>query len=78
MKANAPKKIYLYPSDRAGEEYEDEWGDIPWGEDYVEYTRTDVFFKKLEEWLDEYISDMVEVDTRILVGSFKNYIEGKL
>ena len=42
----APKKIYLYPSDRAGEEYEAEWGGMPWGEDYVEYTRTDVFIKK--------------------------------
>lgn len=33
MKANkAPEKIYLYPSDRAGEEYENEWGAFPWGE----------------------------------------------
>ncbi len=41
-----PEKIYLYPSDRAGEEYEDEWGTIPWGENYVEYTRTDAFIEK--------------------------------
>lgn len=43
--------------------------------DSVQYTRTDAFFKKLEEWLDEYISDMVNVDTRILLESFKNYIK---
>ena len=54
MKANeAPKKIYLYPSDRAGEEYEGEWGAIPWGEDCVEYTRTDAFIEKVLKFLDE-------------------------
>ena len=46
MKANAPEKIYLYPDDRAGYEYEAEWGDKPWGEDSVEYTHTDAFIKK--------------------------------
>lgn len=47
MKTNeAPEKIYLYSSDRAGEEYEAEWGDKPWGEDCVEYTRTDAFIEK--------------------------------
>jgi len=43
---SAPEKIYLYPSDRAGYEYEEEWGNKPWGENYVEYTRTDVFIEK--------------------------------
>lgn len=47
----APEKIYLYPSDRCGEEYEAEWGDKPWGEDYVEYTRTDAFIEKACKWL---------------------------
>ena len=42
----APEKIYLYPSDRAGEEYEGEWGAIPWGEDCVEYIRKDSFIEK--------------------------------
>ena len=52
MKANeAPDKIYLYSSDRAGEEYEAEWGDKPWGEDCVEYTRTDALVKNVCEWL---------------------------
>jgi hypothetical protein len=52
MKANeAPEKIYLYPSDRAGEDYEDEWGTMPWGEDYVEYTRTDTFIEKAVDWI---------------------------
>ena len=42
----APKKIYLYQSDLAGIDYEAEWGDKPWGEDCVEYTRTDAFIDK--------------------------------
>ena len=41
----APEKIYLYASDRAGEEYEDEWSTFPWGE-CVEYTRTDALIEK--------------------------------
>ena len=53
MKANeAPERIYLYPSDRAGEAYEDEWGDRPWG-DSVEYTRTDAFIEKAAAYLNE-------------------------
>ena len=49
----APKKIYLYPSDLAGVEYDAEWGDKPWGEDCVEYTRTDAFIEKALKFLDE-------------------------
>ena len=53
MKANeAPERIYLYPSDRAGEAYEDEWGDRPWS-DSVEYTRTDAFIEKAAAYLNE-------------------------
>ena len=53
MEANeAPERIYLYPSDRAGEAYEDEWGNRPWG-DSVEYTRTDAFIEKAAEYLNE-------------------------
>lgn len=73
----APKKIYL-TKNLLGV-LRDGWDALP-SEVFtnIEYTRTDAFFKKLEEWLDEYISDMVAVDTRILIGSFKNYMEGKL
>lgn len=51
----APEKIYLYPSDRAGEEYETEWGDKPWGEDYVEYIRTDAFIDGACEWMSTHL-----------------------
>ena len=78
MKANeAPENIYL-TKNLLGE-LRDGWDAQP-SEVFtnIEYIRTDAFFKKLEEWMAEYISDLASVDTRILVGSFKNYMEGKL
>ena len=35
-------------------------------------------FGKLEEWLDEYVSDLADVDTATLIESFTNYLDGKL
>ena len=34
--------------------------------------------EKLEEWLDEYVSDLADVDTASLICSFTNYLDGKL
>ena len=84
MKSNeAPEKIYLYPSDRAGEEYENEWGTFPWGEDCVEYARTDAFIEKACEFIKERFSFEdswhVEGETTILdkiIEDFKNYMKG--
>ena len=78
MKANeAPKKIYLYPSDREGEEYEGEWGAIPWGEDCVEYTRTDAFIEKAWDWIENNILSPNQQDESFLYyEQFKNYIKG--
>lgn len=73
----APEKIYLYPSDRAGEDYENEWGDKPWG-DCVEYTRTDAFIEKASEYLEpiltEYAGYYVGGD---ILQNFKNYMKGE-
>lgn len=78
MKANeAPEKIYLYPSDRAGEEYEDEWGTFPWGEGYVEYTRTDAFIDKACEWLKEMFSEYENLTDYNPTEDFKNYMKGE-
>lgn len=83
MKANeAPEKIYLYPSDRAGEVYEYEWYDKPWGEGCVEYTRTNAFIEKAKEWLKNFndfyyimrYSDCCEVPLDQIIDDFKNYI----
>ena len=81
----APEKIYLYPSDRAGEEYEDEWGDRPWGEGNVEYTRTDAFIEKATKWLMDNIQDYTDdgmgehsfVLVQDLKENFKKYMKGE-
>jgi len=79
----APEKIYLYPSDRAGEAYEDEWGDRPWGNS-VEYTRTDAFIEKAAAYLNEkfYFNNLhyaVENNTfncmEEMFEDFKEYME---
>ena len=81
----APKTIYLYPSDRAGEEYEDEWGTFPWGEGYVEYTRTDAFIEKAEKYLTEkFIKDVsilsmgrVNINFAPAINNFLKYMKGE-
>lgn len=83
----APKKIYLYASDRAGEEYEDEWGTFPWGEDYVEYTRTDAFIEKAEKFFTEKFevedyNDNIDIDGSPIfnygrfIEDFRKYMKG--
>lgn len=84
----APEKIYLYPSDRAGEEYEYEWGSMPWGEGCVEYIRTDTFMEKAENFFTETFdvedyNDILDVDGSPIfnygrfIDDFINYIKGK-
>ena len=67
----APEKIYLYPSDRAGEEYEAEWATFPWGEDCVEYTRTDDFVEKAISYIQQHY-----IWNTKMIEDFKNYISG--
>ena len=90
MKANeAPEKIYLYPSDRAGEAYEDKWGDRPWG-DSIEYTRTDAFIEKACDWLRTHSEmDFFELipvgnycgagnlNKKKMIEDFRNYMKGE-
>ena len=78
MEANeAPKKIYLYPDDRAGYEYEAEWGDKPWGEDCVEYTRTDAFIEKADKFISSFFHpDDTELKNGIL-DEFHKYMKGE-
>lgn len=82
-----PEKIYLYPSDKVGEEYEDEWGTFPWGEDCVEYTRTDAFIEKAEKYFIEKFevedyNDYIDVDGSPIfnygrfVEDFRDYMKG--
>ena len=87
MEANeAPKKIYLYASDRAGEEYEDEWRTFPWGE-CVEYTRTDAFIDQAEMFFTEKFevedyNDNIDIDGSPIfnygrfIEDFRKYMKG--
>lgn len=71
----APEKIYLYPSDLAGIDYEAEWGDKPWGEDCVEYTRTDAFIDKACLYLFEnYHGEKLSLR---MIENFKKYLKGE-
>lgn len=80
----APNKIYICPSDLAGIDYEDEWLEYPFG-DSIEYIRTDVFIKKVCEFIrinaekhvyfDEGNSEWY--DSEEFVEDFKNYMKGK-
>ena len=81
MKINeAPYKIYLYSSDRAGEEYEAEWGDKPWGEDCVEYIRTDAFIEKACKWLEDNLLDywgQKNATPDGFIEDFRNHLKGE-
>ena len=72
----ALEKIYLYPSDRAGEEYDAEWGDKPWGEDCVEYTRTDVFIEKACEWMSSHLQMQYDGFSSF-IKDFRKAMKGK-
>lgn len=74
-----PDKIYLYPSDRVDEEYEDEWGDLPWGEDYVEYIRKDTFIDKVCNFIAENMKcDGYTLQTKAkFIKYFRTYMEGE-
>ncbi len=58
----ALEKIYLYPSDRAGEEYEAEWGDKPWGEDCVEYINKTELLAEIERRISLYKAEKAKED----------------
>lgn len=75
----APEKIYLYPSDRAGYEWDEEWADKPLDEDSVEYIRTDAF---IDEVTDAFIGKACEYISchqceYIDFDDFKKYMEGE-
>ena len=76
----ASEKIYLYLSERAGEEYDAEWSDIPLGEvgeDCVEYIRTDAFIEKAIGWLKEQ-SEIIGVSFQEdFLERFQNYMKGE-
>ena len=79
---NAPLKIYICPSDLAGIDYEEEWLEFPWGDNNIEYTRTDAFIEKACKWLKfnytEYLNDTrIGIDIDEMVKDFKMDMKGE-
>lgn len=58
----APEKIYLWPSDRAGEDYDAEWSIIPCDEGGVEYIQADAFIEKAKEYLSKHQCEYIDFD----------------
>lgn len=74
----APKKIYICPSDLAGIDYEEEWLEFPWGDNNIEYTRTDAFIEKAWDWIEDNILSVNQQDkSRLYFEQFVNYMKGK-
>ena len=72
----APEKVYLYLSDRAGEDYDDEWGTVSLGKDSIEYTRTNAFIEKAWDWIEDNILSSNQQDKSLLYyKQFKKYLE---
>ena len=68
MKANeAPEKIYM------------NWVNYPLEEIQVEYTRTDAFIEKAEEYLYKQLNEgnMECGDIETFIEDFKNYMKGE-
>ena len=74
----APKKIYICPSDLAGIDYEEEWLEFPWGDNNIEYTRTDAFIEKAWNWIEDNILSVNQQDkSRLYFEQFMNYMKGE-
>ena len=74
MKANeAPKKIWI---DNLDEGF---WFNSPSGNKSIEYTRTDAFIEKVEEYIYEQLNEgRIECgDIEKVIKDFKNYMEGE-
>ena len=91
MKANAPEKIYLYPSQLKKGKILGRWFMTRYNQDSVEYIRADVFIEKACEFFEEYIkeedckfgsSEWTELRAEYesldsFIRAFKNYIKGE-
>ena len=61
MKPNeAPEKIYICPSDRAGIDYDEEWSEYPCSIS-IEYTCTDALIEKVINFLNYKLDDIVAI-----------------
>lgn len=74
----APKKIYICPSDLAGIDYDEEWLEYPCGDNNIEYTRTDAFIEKAWDWIEDNLLSANQQDkSRLYFEQFVNYMKGE-
>lgn len=78
MKANAPEKIYLFENPIT-EAPDDRWLSKKSGDTDIEYTRTDAFIEKAEEYIYKQLNEgCIECgDIVQFIGGMKNYIKGE-
>ena len=85
MKANAPEKIYLYPSIFKNGKILGRWFKTRYNQDSIEYTRTETFIKEVCDWLKDcatitYMNGEKQIDKEMYkatVEDFKNYMKGE-
>ncbi len=71
-----PEKVYLYLSDRAGEDYDNEWGTVPLGKDSIEYRCTNTFIEKAWDWIEDNILSSNQQDKSLLYyEQFKKHLK---
>lgn len=83
MKTNAPKKLYLHPTTKGN--VGASWLTFPLTNEDIEYTRTDAFMKKAENFLEMLgygftITDNIthkNYDKEQLIDDFRKYMEGE-
>jgi len=76
MKANAPEKIYIHP-DIGGREFLRPWLHRPANNESIEYTRTDAFIEKADEFIGSFFHPDDTELRNCLLKKFHEYMKGE-
>jgi hypothetical protein len=78
MKTNAPKEIYILPDDRNPNGLSICWYEAPYRTGAIEYTRTDAFIEKIEEYIYKQLNEgCIECgDIGMFIENMKKYMKG--
>lgn len=77
MEANAPEKIYLYPSSIKEGKILGRWFKTRYNQDSIEYVRADAFIEKAAEWFSEIENGTTIADIDKFVEDFKKAMKGE-
>ena len=77
MKTNAPDEIYLLPDDRNPNGLSICWYEAPYRTGAIEYTSTDAFIEKAENFIYSALNDgiMGSCDIENLLRLFRNHMK---